>query len=184
MKNLLGYTWQQVYAEVFTIPPGCKGLTFLPYLTGDRTPHLDPHARGAWVGIGLHHTRAHLMRAALEGVAFSLKQGLDAITNTGVTASKITIAGGGTLEPIWQQLLADILRLPLDISTVAAASARGAAILAGIGINVYKNMLAFQLTAPIAIFPQPDNNSLETAWQRYQLLYPQLHQWQSNCSHK
>lgn len=179
VKGVLGYTWEQVYAEAFAVPPGCEGLTFLPYLTGDRTPHLDAHARGAWVGLGLHHTRAHLMRAALEGIAFSLKQGLDAITATGVTVTQLRLAGGGTLEPVWQQLLADVLQVPLYTSTVAAASARGAAILAGMGIGVFQDAIATQ-TAQTAITPNNLDSSLEAAWQRYQSLYPSLHQWQSN----
>lgn len=176
VKGVLGYTWEQVYAEAFVVSPGCEGLTFLPYLTGDRTPHLDPHARGAWVGLGLHHTRAHLMRAALEGVAFSLKQGLEAITATGVTVSQLRLAGGGTLEPVWQQLLADVLQVPLYTTTVAAASARGAAILAGMGIGVFQEAIATQTSAQKTIPNNPDS-SLEAAWQRYQSLYPSLHQW-------
>ncbi|PIG92103.1 xylulokinase [Gloeocapsopsis sp. IPPAS B-1203] len=176
VKGILDYSWEQVYAEAFVVSPGCEGLTFLPYLTGDRTPHLDPHARGAWVGLGLHHTRAHLMRAALEGVAFSLKQGLEAITATGVTVSQLRLAGGGTLEPVWQQLLADVLQVPLYTTTVAAASARGAAILAGMGIGVLQDAIATQTSGQNTTPNNPDS-SLEAAWQRYQLLYPSLHQW-------
>ncbi|MBE9188990.1 xylulokinase [Gloeocapsopsis crepidinum LEGE 06123] len=176
VKGVLGYTWEQVYAEAFAVPLGCEGLTFLPYLTGDRTPHLDPLARGAWVGLGLHHTRAHLMRAALEGVAFSLKQGLDAIAATGVTATQLRLAGGGTLEPMWQQLLADVLQVSLYSTTVAAASARGAAILAGMGIGVFQDAIATQSSGQNTTPNNPDS-SLEAAWQRYQSLYPSLHQW-------
>ena len=147
VRNMLGLSWEQVYREAFAIPPGCEGLTFLPYLTGERTPHLDPEARGAWVGLGLYHTRAHLMRAALEGVAFSLKQGLEALEATGVTVTQLRLAGGGTLEMAWQQLLADVLRVPLYTTTIAAASARGAALLAGMGIGVYEDAKAtFNLT--------------------------------------
>ncbi|PPS45931.1 xylulokinase [Chroococcidiopsis sp. TS-821] len=176
VKGVLGYSWKQVYAEAFAVPPGCAGLTFLPYLTGDRTPHLDPHARGAWVGLGLHHTRAHMMRAALEGVAFSLKQGLEAIIATDVTVTQLRLAGGGTLEPVWQQLLADVLQVPLYTTTIAAASARGAAILAGIGIGVFQDAIATQTTMSVTTPNNPDS-SLEAAWQRYQSLYPSLHQW-------
>jgi xylulokinase len=176
VKGILGYSWEQVYAEAFAVSPGCEGLTFLPYLTGDRTPHLDPHARGAWVGLGLHHTRAHLMRAALEGVVFSLKQGLDAITATGVTVTQLRLAGGGTLEPVWQQLLADVLQVPLYTTMIAAASARGAAILAGMGIGIFQDMLATQTSVQIAIIPKHPDSALEAAWQRYQSLYPSLHQ--------
>lgn len=181
VRSILGLSWSQVYTEAFSVPPGCEGLTFLPYLTGERTPHLDPHARGGWVGLGRHHTRAHLMRAALEGVAFSLRQGLEAIAVTGVIATELRLAGGGTLETAWKQLLADVLRIPLYTSTVAAASARGAAILAGMGIGVYEldAIAALKLTAmpSLATTPRPLDPALEDAWMRYQFLYPQLYQW-------
>ena len=179
VRNLLGLSWQQVYADAFTVAPGCEGLTFLPYLTGERTPHLDPNARGAWVGLGLHHTRSHLMRAALEGVAFAIKQGLEAIAATGINATELRLAGGGTLEPAWRQLLADVLQLPLYSVTISAASARGAALLAGIGIGVYANV---QALPPVSIADDPvvataiDPN-LTAAWERYQSLYPSLKHW-------
>ena len=177
VRQLFGLSWQQMYAEAFTVTPGCEGLTFLPYLTGDRTPHLDPYARGAWVGLSLHHTRSHLLRSALEGVAFSLKQGLDAITATGVSVTELRLAGGGTLEPAWRQLLADVLQVSLYSVTVTAASARGAAILAGLGSGVYSDVHAIP---PVAIateptLPRSPDGNLITAWKRYQALYPQLH---------
>lgn len=177
VRTILGLSWQQVYQDAFTVPPGCEGLTFLPYLTGERTPHLDPHVRGAWVGLGLHHTRAHLMRAALEGVAFSLKQGIQALEATDVTVTELRLAGGGTLERDWQQLLADVLRVPLYTTTVVAASARGAALLAGIGIGVYNDAQATLNLTPtptLAATPNPDELKLLEAWRRYQNLYPQL----------
>lgn len=183
VRTILGLSWQQVYHDAFTVPPGCEGLTFLPYLTGERTPHLDPEARGAWVGLGLHHTRAHLMRAALEGVAFSLKQGLEALEATDVTVTKLRLAGGGTLERDWQQLLADVLRVPLYTTTVVAASARGAALLAGIGIGIYKDAQATLNLTPtptLAATPNPNELKLLEAWRRYQNLYPQL----KNKSHE
>ncbi|MBE9180282.1 xylulokinase [Oculatella sp. LEGE 06141] len=175
VRTILGLSWAQVYAEAFAVAPGCEGLTFLPYLTGERTPHLDPYARGAWVGLGLHHTRAHLMRAALEGVAFSLRQGLEAIVATGITPTQLRLAGGGTLEPVWRQLLADVLQVPLHSVAIASASARGAAILAGMGIG---KMTLPQEAAPLSMTqPEPLPVELKEAWQRFCTLYPQLRQW-------
>ncbi|NEQ24862.1 MAG: xylulokinase, partial [Microcoleus sp. SIO2G3] len=130
VRGILGYSWPQVYAEAFAIPPGAAGLTFLPYLTGERTPHLDAQIRGTWMGLSLHHTRAHLMRSSLEGVAFALRQGLDALRATGLAVNHLRLAGGGSIEPQWQQLLANVLQVPLHSMTVAAASAQGAAMLA------------------------------------------------------
>jgi xylulokinase len=117
------------------------------------------------------------MRAALEGVAFSLKQGIQALEATGVTVTELRLAGGGTLERDWQQLLADVLRVPLYTTTVVAASARGAALLAGIGIGIYKDAKAIGNLTPmptLAATPNPDEPALLEAWKRYQNLYPQL----------
>ena len=177
VRGILGLSWQEVYTKAFSVPPGCEGLTFLPYLTGERTPHLDPYVRGAWVGLGLHHTQAHLMRAALEGVAFALRQGFEALEATGFKAAELRLAGGGTAEMPWKQLLTDVLRIPLYATTVAAASARGAALLAGIGIGIYadaNNTTKLAGTPTLAATPQSVEPTLEEAWMRYQSLYPQL----------
>ncbi len=181
VRGILGWSWQQVYTQAFSIPPGCEGLTFLPYLTGERTPHLDPYIRGAWVGLGLHHTQAHMMRAALEGVAFALRQGFEALEATDVKATQLRLAGGGTVEKSWQQLLTDVLRIPLYATNITAASARGAALLAGIGIGAYadaNDTLKLTATPTLAATPQPIDSALEAAWMRYQSLYPRLQQKQ------
>lgn len=184
VRGILGLSWSEVYEATNAVPLGCEGLTFLPYLTGERTPHLDPHARGTWVGLGLHHKRSHLMWAALEGVAFAIKQGMEAIAIADVPISNLRLAGGGTLEPAWRQLLATVLQVPLYSITVPAASARGAAILAGLGIGIYSDEQAIPQvrmtdtpTLPNAFTPE-----LEAAWIRFQTLYPTLHQWQLNTS--
>jgi len=177
VRGILGLSWQEVYTKAFSVPPGCEGLTFLPYLTGERTPHLDPYVRGAWVGLGLHHTQAHLMRAALEGVAFALRQGFEALEATGFKATELRLAGGGTAEMSWKQLLTDVLRIPLYATTVAAASARGAALLAGIGIGIYadaNDTSKLAATPTLVATPQSVDPTLEEAWMRYQSLYPQL----------
>ncbi|MEG3849174.1 xylulokinase [Microcoleus sp. herbarium19] len=177
VRGILGLSWQQVYTKAFSVPPGCEGLTFLPYLTGERTPHLDPHVRGAWVGLGLHHTQAHLMRSALEGVAFALRQGFEALLATGFKATQLRLAGGGTQEMLWQQLLSDVLRIPLYATAVTAASARGAALLAGIGIGAYADAnetIELTATPTLAATARSIDPALEEAWMRYQSLYPRL----------
>lgn len=170
VRNLLGYSWPQVYAEAFAVSPGCSGLTFLPYLTGERTPHLDPQIRGAWTGLSLAHTRAHLMRSSLEGVAFALRQGLNALRASGLTIRELRLAGGGSIEPQWRQLLADILQVPLHSLSVSATSAQGAAMLAGqaIGLKFAPPSIG-QVTVPQSMPPD-----LEAAWQRFGQLYPRL----------
>jgi xylulokinase len=140
VRTTLGASWDDVYAEAFTVPPGAQGLVFLPYLTGERTPYFDASARGAWVGLGLGHGRGHLLRAALEGVAFAIRQGLEALLATGVPVSELRLAGGGSLHPGWRQLLADVLERPLLATPIASASALGAALLAGVGFGAWPDV--------------------------------------------
>jgi xylulokinase len=176
VRGVLGLSWPEMYRALATVPPGCEGLTFLPYLSGERTPHLNPEARSAWLGLHLHHTRAHLARAALEGVAFSLRDGLVALEATGIKAPVLLLAGGGTLEAAWRQLLADVLGRPLEALSVPAASARGAALLAGIASGCYPDAEATLAIAPSATRcaePQPADR-LEDAWERYRSAYPRL----------
>ncbi|MBS3933330.1 MAG: xylulokinase [Truepera sp.] len=176
VRGVLGLSWPEMYQALATVPPGCEGLTFLPYLSGERTPHLNPEARGAWLGLHLHHTRAHLARAALEGVAFSVRDGLAALEATGIKAPALLLAGGGTLEATWRQLLADVLGRPLAALSVPSASARGAALLAGIASGCYPDAEATLAIAPSATRcaePQPEDR-LEDAWERYRSAYPRL----------
>src|SRR5215203_1560350 len=182
VRKVLGVSWKDVYEEAFVVPPGSGGITFLPYLSGERTPRFDPGARGAWTGLGLDHTRGHLLRAALEGVAFALREALEALEDLGTIAPELRLAGGGTGggsgEP-WRQLLADVLGRPLwllpdEISSVA--SARGAAFLAGLASGVYP---AAEDTLPLT--PEPENPirpgeaAYEAAYERYKDLYPRLY---------
>ncbi len=181
VRQMLSMTWAELY-DATTGLPGCEGLTFLPYLTGDRTPHLDPQALGAWVGLGLHHTRAHLARSALEGVAFSIRQGLDALVATGVTVEELRLAGGGSLNSQWRQLLADVLQVPLHSATLSAASARGAALLAGLGTGLYADAesifkhTAIHSTPTQTTYPQPLHPDLQIAWDQFCALYLPLRQ--------
>jgi xylulokinase len=178
VRRVLGVTWSQVYDEAFTVPAGAGGATFLPYLTGERTPVLDPEAHGAWVGLSLHHSRAHLLRAALEGVACALREGLEALEARGLALPELRLAGGGTVEPAWRTMLADVLQRPLHIVSNPAASARGAALLAGIAVGVYADE---QATLPLApaleqtIEPSVESTHYEETYRRYQALYPHLH---------
>jgi xylulokinase len=164
------------------VQPGSAGVTFLPYLSGERTPRFDPGARGAWTGLGLDHTRGHLLRAALEGVAFALREALEAMEDQGTIASELRLAGGGTggrSGEAWRQLLADVLGRPLrllpdEISSVA--SARGAAFLAGLASGVYPTAEdTFPLTPEPESPIKPGETSYEPAYNRYKQLYPRLY---------
>ncbi|HIK42244.1 FGGY-family carbohydrate kinase, partial [Thermoleptolyngbya sp. M55_K2018_002] len=186
VRQLLSLSWTDLYDQAFTVEPGCDGLVCLPYLTGERTPHLDPTPTGAWIGLGLHHTRAHLARAALEGVAFAIAQGFAALQATGANPDTLYLAGGGSLHPQWRQLLADVLQRPLHSVETRSASARGTALLARLGIGQDRQIgepwkekqampggSATQIApAPQITVPYPPSPALETAYQRFAQLYP------------
>jgi xylulokinase len=182
VRKVLGASWEEVYEEAFAVPPGAGGITFLPYLSGERTPRFDPGARGVWTGLGLDHTRGHLLRAALEGVAFALREALEALEDLGIIARELRLAGGGTGggsgEP-WRQLLADVLGRPLwllpeEISSLA--SARGAALLAGLAAGVYPAAEDTLRLTPEPESPiRPGQAAYEAAYERYKEIYPRLY---------
>lgn len=129
-RSILALSWDEMHDALRTVPPGSDGLTFLPYVTGERTPHLDPDARAAWVHAGRHHGREHFARAALEGVAFAFGDAFDALFPGSERPELVRLAGGGSTDPAWRQLLADALQAMLMPADVEDASVRGAAILA------------------------------------------------------
>jgi xylulokinase len=162
------------------VPPGAGGVVFLPYLSGERTPRFDPGARGAWVGLGLDHGRGHLLRAALEGVTFALREGLEALEDAGTQVPELRLAGGGTGSEPWRRLLADVLGRPLRLLPDAAArvaSARGAALLAGVASGIYRtaeDTLALAPSPERVIRPGDASAAYEAAYARYRALYPRL----------
>ncbi|MDP9426159.1 MAG: FGGY family carbohydrate kinase [Actinomycetota bacterium] len=179
--GVLGASWEEAYREAFAVPPGAGGVVFLPYLTGERTPHFDPGARGAWLRLSLNHGRGHLLRAAFEGVAFALREGLEALETAGVSAPELRLAGGGTAQEPWRRMLADVLGRPLLIlptGVASVASARGSALLAGVASGVYESAFA---TLPLA--PEPtatvlpkDTEPYERAYTGYKEGYPRLYE--------
>jgi xylulokinase len=178
VRRQLGVSWEAFYQDALQVPAGSDGVVFVPHLSGERTPHVDAKARGAWVGLGLNHERGHLARAALEGVAFSLKAGLQALRDVGVTPASMRLAGGGTVNPQWQQLLATVLEMPLEVVEVPSASARGAAYLAALAVSeLSEDDIIAQTPDTIArIEPEPMPSALKYAWHHYQHLYPALKQ--------
>jgi len=178
VRGVLGLSWDEAYREAFSVAAGSEGLSFLPYLTGERTPHLDPQARGSWAGLGLSHTRAHLMRSALEGVAFAIREGMEALESAGTMIPELRLAGGGTLDPRWRQLLADVLGKRLLAAETASASARGAAFLGGIAAGIYLNAedtLAFSGTPRLVA--EPSSTVYEESYRRFCRLYAELKGW-------
>jgi xylulokinase len=126
--------------EAATAPPGSDGLLWAPYLMGERTPHLDPNARGALVGLTASHTRAHFIRAILEGVAFSLKDTFSIFSEMGVPVNSIRLGGGGARSILWRQIQADVYGREVEILEAEEGAAYGAAILAGVGAGIWSSV--------------------------------------------
>jgi xylulokinase len=126
--------------EAAGAPPGCEGLLYLPYLMGERTPHLDPFARGVFFGLTARHTRAHLIRAILEGVAYSLRDGLEIFKEMGVPSEQVRASGGGGRSTLWRQIQADIFNREMVTTNSTEGSAYGAALLAATGTGRFSSI--------------------------------------------
>ena len=135
-----GDPYEQLTAEATTVPPGSDGLLWAPYLMGERTPHLDPSARGALVGLTASHKRAHVVRAILEGVAFSLKDTFMIFDEMNVPVKSIRLGGGGARSPLWRQIQADVYGQAVEIVEAEEGAAFGAAILAGVGAKIWPSV--------------------------------------------
>lgn len=138
-----GMDFDALLKEAEMIPAGSEGLQFLPYLSGERTPHPDPHARGAFIGLTLRHTRGHLTRAVLEGVAFGLKDIFTLIQNCGPGhITQVRASGGGIKGALWQQILASVLESELVTVNTTEGAAYGAALLAGVGAGAWPDVVS------------------------------------------
>ncbi len=164
-------------AEAESIPAGAEGLRFLPYLTGERTTHPDPDAKGAFVGLTVRHTRAHLTRAIIEGVAFGLADGLRLMTDAGIrTPEAFHASGGGTRSRLWRQIIADVMSADIATVETVEGAAYGAALLAGVGAEWWDDVdgAATLVHRTETISPGPDAEALGAAHESYRLLYPAL----------
>jgi xylulokinase len=173
-----GTEFVDLVAPAAEVPAGSDGLWFLPYLTGERSPHADPHARGAFVGLTLAHDRRHLTRAVLEGVAFGLRDGLDLMIGAGMPApDQIRASGGGTASPLWRQILADVLGAEIATVNTSEGAAYGAGLLAAVGAGWYPSVEAaagaLVSATPVAA-PGPDAPRYAEAHEVYRALYPAL----------
>jgi xylulokinase len=172
-------TFDALLAPAADVPPGSEGLLFLPYLTGERTPHPDPLARGAFVGLTVRHTRAHMTRAVLEGVAFGLRDSFELMRTVGLAELRqVRVSGGGAKSALWRQILANVLGVELVTVNTTEGAAYGAALLAGVGAGSWPDVdAACQATVRLtgSIEPQPGIAALyEKAYARYCQLYPAL----------
>ncbi len=172
-----GNAYDLLTAAAAKAPAGSEGLLFLPYLSGERTPHPDPNARGVFFGLSLRHTKAHLTRAVLEGVTYGLRDSLELMRGLGITPTEVVVSGGGARSPLWRQLLADNFETPILTVSTNDGSAYGAALLAGVGAKVWKTVedacaAAVKITGRTA----PGRNSLvyRDYYPRFRALYPKL----------
>ena len=159
-------------------PTGCEGLVFLPYLTGERTPYPDPNARGVYFGLTLRHDKAHMVRAVLEGVAYGLRDSLELMRDLGLSTAQVRGSGGGARSEFWRQILSDVFNTELVTVNVTEGAAYGAALLAGVGAEVYNSVEdACQSTIEITSKVSPNWEAVkqyEDFYAIYQSLYPAL----------
>ena len=171
-----GYDELTAAAEKWS--PGTEGLTFLPYLTGERTPHADPHARAAFAGLTLRHDRGALVRAVLEGVAYGLRDSLELLRKLGVDPNAGHVSGGGARSELWLRILASVLNLPIRRAATDDGSAYGAALLGGVAAGVFRDVHeAVTTCVRLLNTVEPDPRwcaAYEHGYRRFQLLYPAL----------
>jgi xylulokinase len=170
--------YERLTDEAAQVPPGADGLLWAPYLMGERTPHLDPNARASLVGLTASHTRAHVVRALLEGVAFSLRDTLEIFREMKVPVNEIRLGGGGARSKLWRQIQADVYGR--EVATVRAeeGAAYGAAMLAGVGAGAWRSVeAACDAVVRVADRVKQDADSatlLEKQYARFKMMYPAL----------
>jgi xylulokinase len=178
LRRVTGAGDDELDAAAASVVPGADGVLFQPYLSGERTPHADPDARGAFVGLQLGHGRGHLARAVLEGVAYGLRDSLELLRALGVEPSVGRVSGGGARSRIWLRIVASALGLPLEITAVEEGSAFGAAMLAGVRHGVFADTaeaVAICVRVRETVEPEPAWSAVyEDGYARFRMLYPTL----------
>jgi xylulokinase len=166
--------------EASAAPAGSEGAFWVPYLMGERTPHLDPNARAALLGLTASHTRGHIIRAVMEGVAYSLKDTFTIFDEMQIPVTSIRLGGGGARSPLWRQIQADVYAHEVEIVAAEEGAAYGAAILAGVGAGAWASVdeacdKVVRVAARIA--PDPVNSiTVQSSYRTYRKIYPALHQ--------
>jgi xylulokinase len=170
--------YDQLCEEAAKAPPGSDGVLWTPYLMGERTPHLDPHARAALVGLTANHTRAHVVRSILEGVAFSLRDTFTIFSEMDVPIETIRLGGGGARSPLWRQVQADVYGRAVEVLEAEEGAAYGAALLAGVGAGIWSTVDdACAQAVRVASRIDPAIEAVEimnTRYEAFRALYPSL----------
>jgi xylulokinase len=178
LRSVAGGSYEELLSDAASWEPGAEGLLFAPYLWGERTPYADPDARGAFVGLSGRHDRGALARAVLEGVAFGLRDALDLVASVGERPSAGRVSGGGARSPLWLEIVASVLGLPLEVTAVDEGAAYGAALLGGVAAGVWDDVHA--ATRVVALrdgVTEPDPAAVRLYEERYAVyrqLYPAL----------
>ena len=172
--------YDQLSAAAADTPAGAEGLIFLPYLVGERTPHLDPLARGCFIGLTLRHGVGHLARAVMEGVAFAMRDSLEIFRELGLSFDRVIASGGGARSALWRQIQADVYGLPVATVNVEEQAGVGAAMLAGVGVGIYRDFAdAIEKVVDVTPRAEPDGDRAALYSERYSVfrnLYPTLRQ--------
>ncbi|HUQ21565.1 MAG TPA: xylulokinase [Gaiellaceae bacterium] len=178
LRDALGAGYEELLADGAQMPAGAEGVLFAPYLAGERTPHADPDARGAFTGLALHHGRGALVRAVLEGVAFGLRDSLQLLVELGVEPAAARVSGGGARSELWLRIVASVLGLPLERTAVEEGAAFGAALLGGVEAGVFSSAeeaVAACVRVRETVEPEAAWSGVyEDAYGRYRQLYPAL----------
>jgi xylulokinase len=178
LQGLLAAPYEQLLAEAEAAPAGAGGALFAPYLAGERTPHVDPYARAALVGLTLRHDRGAVTRAVLEGVAYGLRDSLELLRDLGLSADRGRISGGGARSTLWTRILASVLELPLERTAVEEGAAYGAALLGGVAAGAFADVhdaVGACVRVREAIEPEPEwAAAYREGYEQFRELYPAL----------
>jgi xylulokinase len=182
LQHVLDAPYDALLAEAERWEPATEGLLFQPYLQGERTPHADPDARGAFTGLGLRHDRGALTRAVLEGVAYGLRDSLELLRAVGVEATAARVSGGGARSGLWLKILASVLAVPLERTEAEEGAAYGAALLGGVKEGVFGDAheaVAACVRVTGRVDPDPGwQAAYDDGYARYRELYPTLRRLQ------
>jgi len=178
--------YEQLSEEAAMIPPGCDGVLWAPYLMGERTPYLDPQARAALVGLAANHSRGHIIRAILEGVAFSLRDSISVFAEMKVPVTDIRLGGGGARSPLWRQIQADVYGHAVEVVEAEEGAAYGAALLAGVGAGTWSSVdEACAQSVRVAKQIEPDlvtSALMDRQYEMYRRIYPALREIHRNSN--
>ena len=180
-RDQFGEGFEDLTAQAEGVPAGSEGLFFMPWFEGTATPHPDAHARGGWIGLTLRHTKAHLIRALMEGVVFDLRHSLECFKRLGLPIDEIRIGEGGAKSALWRQIQADVFGQDVRAMETRDASAIGAAIIAGVGVGVFDSFesaceRAIVLGQTVTSDADPARQ-YDSSYRQYSRLYPSLKDW-------